>query len=175
MVVCQLGKQASISRISVSLSLIRLHKTNSLFELMWADSNTKPLWGNEFRLFRSVLRGNQSDYDDDVKRRNTHPLLLPKAEAECIISRQAIEVLRRAIGPTEDQEKKMDVMSKLISLVNTVPKRRSVLDDNRYGPDNRPHWALSRIRFPNLVRALNTELDMDTGKRVSSLYHGLMI
>ena len=53
-------------------------------------------------------------------------------------------------------------------------QRPHVLDDNRYGPGNRPHWALSRTRFPNLIRALNTEPDMDTRKRVSSLYHGLM-
>jgi hypothetical protein len=143
-------------------------------ELMWADGNTKPLQGNGFRLFRSVLMGIQPDYDDDVERRNTHPLLLPKAEAEGIISKQDIDVLRRAIGPAEEQEHKTDVNSKSISPVNTVAKRRSVLDDNRYGPGNRPHWALSRTRFPNLIRALNTEPDMDTRKRVSSLYHGLM-
>ena len=143
-------------------------------ELMWADGNTKPLQGNGFRLFRSVLMGIQPDYDDDDERRNTHPLLLPKAETEGIISKQDIDVLRRAIGPAEEQEHKTDVNSKSISPVNTVAKRRSVLDDNRYGPGNRPHWALSRTRFPNLIRALNTEPDMDTRKRVSSLYHGLM-
>ena len=90
--------------------------------------------------------GIQPDYDDDNKRRNTHPLLLSKAEAEGIISKQGIDVLQRAIGPTEDQEYKTNVKSESISPVNTVAKRRSVLDDNIYGPGNGPHWALSRTR-----------------------------
>ena len=55
------------------------------------------------------------------------------------MSKQDIDVLRRAIGPTEDQEHKTDVKSKLISPVDTVAKQRSVLDDSRYGPANRPY------------------------------------
>ena len=51
------------------------------------------------------------------------------------------------------------------------PKSKDVLDDNTYGPDNRPHWVLNKTRFPNLIRALNLEPDMDTRKRISSLYH----
>ena len=102
-------------------------------------------------------------------------MLLPKAKAEGIISKQDIDVLWRAMGPVEDQEHKMGVKSKSISPpVNTVAKRRNVLDDDRYGPGNRPHWAFSRTRFPNLSRALNTEPDTNTHKRVLSLYHGLM-
>ena len=119
--------------------------------------------------------GNLPDYNNDIERRNTYPLLLAKAKAEGIISKQDSNVLRRAIGPAEDQEHKTGAKSKSISPhVNTVAKQRSVLDDNRHGPGNRSHWALSRTRFPNLIRALNTEPDMDTRKRVSSLYHGLM-
>ena len=60
---------------------------------MWADGNTKPLQGNGFQLFRSVLMGDLPDYVDDTDRRNTQPLLLSKAEAEGVISRQNIEVL----------------------------------------------------------------------------------
>ena len=119
--------------------------------------------------------GNLPEYDDDIKRRNTHPLLLPKAKAEGIISKQDIDVLRHAIGPVEDQEHKTGVKSKSISQpVNTVAKQRSVLDDNRYVPGNKPHWVLSRTQFPNPIRALNTEPYMNTRKRISSLYHGLM-
>ena len=118
--------------------------------------------------------GNQTDYDDDVERRNPHPLLLPKAQTEGIISKQDIDVLRREIGPTEDQEHKTDVKSKSISPVNTVAKQRSVLDGNISSPGNRPPWALSRTQFQNLIKALNMEPDMDTRKRFSSLYHRLM-
>ena len=62
----------------------------------------------------------------------------------------------------------------LAPLPSRPPCCRQLLDDNRYGPGNRPHWALSRTQFPNLIKALNTELDMDTHKQVLSLYHGLM-
>ena len=104
-----------------------------------------------------------------------HPLLLPKAEAEGVISKQDIEVLKRAMGSTDDQKRKKDVKSKsILPPVKAIAKQRSVLDDTRYEPGNRPHWALSRNRFQNLIRALNTEPDMNTHKRVSSLYHGLM-
>ena len=49
----------------------------------------------------------------------------------------------------------------------------SLLNDNRYGPGNRPHWALNKTRFPNLIKALNEEPDMGIRKRVSSLYQAL--
>ena len=89
--------------------------------------------------------GNQTDYNDDAERRNTHILLLPKAKAKGIISNQDINVLRQNIGPAKDQEHKTGFKSKPISSpVNTVTARRSVLDDNIYDPGNRPHWALSR-------------------------------
>ena len=42
--------------------------------------------------------GISPDYDDNVERRNTHPTLLPKAEAEGVISKQDLDVLKRAIG-----------------------------------------------------------------------------
>ena len=85
-------------------------------------------------MFRSVLMDNQPDYDDGVERRNTHPLLLSKAKAEGIISKQDIDVLRRTIGSNEDQEHKTGIKSKWISPVNTIAKRSGVLGDNIYGP-----------------------------------------
>ena len=42
--------------------------------LIWADGNTKPLQGNGFCLFRSVLMGIPPDYDDNIEHRNTHPI-----------------------------------------------------------------------------------------------------
>ena len=49
----------------------------------------------------------------------------------------------------------------------------NLLDDNRYGPGNRSHWALNKTRFPNLIKALNQEPDMSTRKCVSSLYQAI--
>jgi hypothetical protein len=107
--------------------------------LMWAGGNTKPLQGNGFSLFRSILMGIPPDYDDDTKRINAYPLLLPNAEAEGVISRQYLEVLKHAIGSDGVHDNKRDVNCKSISSpVNTVAKRRSVLNDNTYGPGNRP-------------------------------------
>ena len=51
---------------------------------MWADMNTKPTQGKLFRTQRSKVMGVPADYDDDMERRNTHPLLLPPQEAERI-------------------------------------------------------------------------------------------
>ena len=49
---------------------------------MWADVNTKPVQGMLFRIFRSDMMGVPVEYDDDVDRRRTHPLLLPLIETE---------------------------------------------------------------------------------------------
>ena len=132
-------------------------------KLIWANGNMKPLQGNRFQLFRSVLMGNLPDYDNNIERRNMHSLLLPKAEAEKVISKQGIDVLKHAIGSADNQEPRMVVKSKSISSpVNRLAKQRNVLDDNSYGPGNIPHWAPSRTQFPSLSRALNTEPDMNT-------------
>ena len=142
--------------------------------LMWADGNTKPLQGNGSHLFRSVLMGIPPDYNNDAERKNTHPLLLPRNEAEGVIPKQDLEVLKRAIGSGDVQDNKKDVKSKsILPPVNTVAKLRSVLNDNNYGPGNRPHWAFSKTRFSNLIRALNLEPDMDTRERVSLLCHAI--
>ena len=114
------------------------------------------------------------DYDGNVERRNTQPALFTKAEAEGVISKQDMDVLKQSMGSDDVQENKRDVNSKsILPAVNTVAKRRSVLDDNRYGPGNRPHWAINKTRFPNLIKALNKEPDMVTCKTVSSLYQSL--
>ena len=43
--------------------------------LILADGNTNPLQGDGFWLFRSVLMGNLPDYNNNAKRRNTHPIV----------------------------------------------------------------------------------------------------
>ena len=81
-----------------------------------------------FQLFRSVLMGIPPDYDDITKRRNTHPLLIHKAEAEGVISKQDLEVLKHAMGGDNIQEDERDVNSKsILPPVNTIAKQRSVL------------------------------------------------
>ena len=48
---------------------------------MWADVNTKLVQGELFRIFRHHMMGVPINYDEDVERRRTHLLLLPKVEA----------------------------------------------------------------------------------------------
>ena len=45
---------------------------------MWVDMNTKPKQGAPFRKDRSMMMNIPEDYDDDIKRKRTHPDLLPK-------------------------------------------------------------------------------------------------
>ncbi len=48
--------------------------------MMWADVLTKPKQGGPFRLNRSHLMNIPINYDDNVERTKTHPLLLPQDE-----------------------------------------------------------------------------------------------
>jgi hypothetical protein len=45
---------------------------------MWVDMNTKPKQGTPFRKDRSTTMNVPEDYDGDIEKANTHPLLLPK-------------------------------------------------------------------------------------------------
>ena len=49
---------------------------------MWADVNTKPVQGELYRIFRHQMMGVPIEYDGDMERRRTHPLLLPKVKAK---------------------------------------------------------------------------------------------
>ena len=45
---------------------------------MWADVKTKPTQGKRFLVMCGEVMGVSAEYDDDVERRRTHPLLMPK-------------------------------------------------------------------------------------------------
>ena len=51
-------------------------------DMMWADYHSKPLQGLKFRTMRSKIMNCLIEYDDDVERRLTHPLLLTKYESD---------------------------------------------------------------------------------------------
>ena len=57
---------------------IRRKRTDDI----WDNMNTKPTQGKLFRTQRSKVMGVPADYDDDMERRNIHPLLIPPQEAE---------------------------------------------------------------------------------------------
>jgi hypothetical protein len=129
-------------------------------DVMWADVNTKPLQGQMFREFRSHLMGIAIDYDDDVERRNTHPKLLPKVEVDGVVSKADLEVLVAATGLDKERDQQRGIKKRSISQQDKlVTKRRSVLNDAKYGPGNGPHWGTNRSRYPNLIKALADEPD----------------
>ena len=85
---------------------------------MWADGNTAPLQGNRYRLLRSVLMGIPPDHDDDTEHRKTHPLLLPKDDAEGVIAKQDLKVLKRVIWSDNIQDDKgMSIVSRFRHLL----------------------------------------------------------
>ena len=81
---------------------------------MWDDVNTKPTQGNRFRVMRGHVMGIPEDYGDDVERRRTHPLLLPKIEYERLLAIDGKVLEKAAIvtpekRPTNETEKKTNV------------------------------------------------------------------
>jgi hypothetical protein len=62
---------------------------------MWADVLTKPTQGGPFRLDRSHLMNFPINYDDDVERTKTHPLLLPQDERPKLSPKQMNDQLNK--------------------------------------------------------------------------------
>ena len=73
---------------------------------MWADVNTKPNQGKRFRVMRGEVMGVSVEYNDDVERRRTHTLLMPKIESEQISAADG-EILEKAaiVAPTKSPAK----------------------------------------------------------------------
>ena len=74
---------------------------------MWADVNTKPTQGKRFQVMRGEVMGVSAEYDDDVERRRTHPLLMPKIESERILAADG-EILEKVsiVVPAKSPAKK---------------------------------------------------------------------
>jgi hypothetical protein len=60
---------------------------------MWANILTKSKQGGPFRLNGSILMNVPINYDNNVKRRLTNPLLLPKDECSYLINNQVSPLL----------------------------------------------------------------------------------
>ena len=131
-------------------------------EDMWADMNTKPTQGKLFRTQRGEVMGVPVDYDDDVERRNTHPLLLPAREAERISVTDG-EILEKVGVFKSVVAEKLTMAGRSKSVLRgekPAMKRRSVLDDNKYSPGAGPRWKAGQARFPNLYKALLVRPDI---------------
>ena len=140
---------------------------------MIADIHTKPVQGSDFRYLRSEIMGISVEYDDDVERRQTHPLLLPKLE-QVRISRSDSETLEYIdVGTTKREQvvakpvvpknvkvflgkqtpKKLPKHVSISSRVLPVANRRSVLDNKHY-PESGPTWKQDGVRIPGLRKVL---------------------
>ena len=113
------------------------------------------------------------EYDDDVERRQTHPLLLPKLEQVCIsradsktLEKIAVTtIVREQLGVKPSVPKNVKVflgkqtpgkLPKHVSILSRalpVANQRSVLDNKLY-PGSRPMWKQDGVRFPGLRKVL---------------------
>ena len=73
---------------------------------MWADVNPKPTQGKRFRVMRGKVMGVPEEYDDEVERRRTHPLLMTKVDYERISAVNG-EIFKKAaiVAPTQSPAK----------------------------------------------------------------------
>jgi hypothetical protein len=116
-------------------------------EMMWADVLTKPKQGKPFRLNRSHLMNIPFNYDDNVERTNTHPLLLPQDESPKLSPKQMNDQLYKT----------------------PIIHPRSVLGTERPSltkpvPGTRPLPITQRLDFPNrsLTQADQTRIPIAT-------------
>ena len=133
---------------------IRHMGTNS----MWADVNTKPVQGELYRIFRHQMIGVPIEYDDDVERRRTYPLLLPEVEAKGV-SQADSDLLEKlqVVAPTKKVPSYKSILEKGIiqdkggksisPISKALEKRRSVLGEPKYGPGSEPQWKAGRTHY----------------------------
>ena len=121
------------------------------------------------------------DYDELNKRRRTHPLLMPKFESEQILvadgevlEKAAIVVPSRApakypkkgrLKGAKDPKKgrlKSVYKKSIAPQAKQTAKRRSVLEVDKYTPDESPKWKRVNARFTDLYKSLLAKPDSAT-------------
>ena len=132
---------------------------------MWSDILTKPKQGKAFRVMRGVLMNIPEDYDDEVERRNTHPDLLPKFEANPAGSYDK-DTLRTVV----DQDKTLTRRT-TVSSTKSSGHRRSVLGE-RASSKNRTPLSSKPVdrgtRTHDLkIRTVRTPYDTELARKVS--------
>ena len=87
--------------------------------------------------------GIPKDYDDDAERVRTHPLLLLKPKEVGVVPSADLQVLANALGVKGKTHEE--------STPTVTPAqlgRRSVLNNEKFGPGNRPYWETKEGRAP---------------------------
>ena len=99
------------------------------------------------------------EYDDDVERRRTHPLLLPEVEAEGV-SQADSDMLEKVqvVAPTKKVSSYKSILEKGIiqgrggksisPRSKASEKQSSVLEEPKYGPGSEPQWKAGRTHYP---------------------------
>ena len=143
---------------------------------MWADVNTKPIQVGLYQIFRHQMMGIPIEYDDDVERRRTHPLLLPEVEAEGVSQADSDLIEKvQVIAPTKKVPSYKSIIEKGIiqgkggksisPISKASEKRRSVLREPKYGPRYEPQWKAGRTCYPAFCKALLEEPSKKSGGR----------
>ena len=123
-------------------------------EEMWSDVLTKPQQGMLFKKMRAVLMNVDVNYDDDLERRNTHPMLLP--EMVETLPDETIKILANS-GVTGVSRKKRTAITAKVSANKRVTwkvpltSRRSVLSDSDIAEK-----SIAQIKKNRVVRTLKS-------------------
>ena len=103
---------------------------------MWSDILNKPKQGKAFRVFRSHVMNCSEDYDDDVERIKTHPLLLPAEDTgtNLSMSKEDKAVINKAIAPAAVDKNLKGILRNKDTMIKQSKKmlnhRRSVLGEH---------------------------------------------
>ena len=95
-------------------------------------------------------------------------MLLPKPKKAGVVSSSDLQVLSKALGVSGQNHDRQEGSTPSVTPV--PPGRRSVLDNNKFGPGNRPYWEMkegrAQFRYPDLIRALKSESDPGWRKQI---------
>ena len=109
------------------------------------------------------------EYNDDMERRCTHPLQLPKIESERVSlpdsdfwEKISVVVPVKKVARTGPVDKKRTIRSNkhksISSRIKPSEKRRSVLGEPKYGLGSKPHWKAGSAPSTAFYKALLDEL-----------------
>ena len=109
--------------------------------------------------------GIPENYDDEAGRVRTHSLLLPKPGEAGVVPSADLQVLAKALGV-----KGGDHEESTPTVTPAQPGRRSVLDNEKFEPGNRPYWEMKEDRapfwYPDLIKALKREPDPSRRRQI---------
>ena len=116
---------------------------------------------------RGEAMGASVEYDDDVERRRTHPLLMSKIKCTWILQADG-EILKKAAIlaltrlPAKKHKKGIlrgDRSKSILPRVLLTANPRSALEEDKYAPVSSSKWKHVSARFPDVYKALLEEPD----------------